>query len=207
MLDTSAISPCLNLGSSTGHFRSVVQPHIDRYIFEPMRQRGIRVVHSDIKQGPGIELSGNIYEPNTQAAIRDIAPSLILCCNLFEHVTDRRALADVLATLLNPGGLLLVTVPRSYPIHYDPIDTYFRPSPEEIFSMFPSFEPLLGETVSDTTFLPDLIARFGLKGTLKYFARSLFLWRGRRHLVSHFHGYLWLLRPYVQSIALMRKAW
>lgn len=204
-LDSSAISPCLNLGSSTGHFRTVVQPHIDRYIFAPLRRRGTRVVHSDIKKSEGVDLSGDIYDARTLAAIREIAPSLVLCCNMFEHVEDREALAARISDMLRPGGLLLVTVPRSYPVHYDPIDTYFRPTPGQIVAMFPRFELLQGGTVKDMTFLQDLIWKLGAAGTFRYFIRSFLLWRGRRHIVSHFHGYLWLFRPYVQSYALMCK--
>ncbi len=38
--------------------------------------------------------------------------------------------------LLDEGGLVFVTVPFSYPHHADPIDTMYRPSPEEIAQLF-----------------------------------------------------------------------
>jgi SAM-dependent methyltransferase len=208
-LAESEISPCLNLGSSTGEFRTVIQPHIDEHLFAPLRERRIRVVHSDIKQEDGVDLPGDIYDPATLAAIHDLTPAMVLCCNMFEHVTDRDALARRISEMLRPGGLLIVTVPRSYPIHYDPIDTYFRPTPEEIHQLFPQFELIEGGTVSDMTYLQDLHWQLGLIGTLRHFAKSVvktvMFWKGRRHLVGHFHSYLWLFRRYVQSYALMRK--
>ena len=38
--------------------------------------------------------------------------------------------------LLPQGGLFFVTVPYSYHYHADPIDTMYRPSPEELASLF-----------------------------------------------------------------------
>ncbi|MGQ0741110.1 MAG: DUF4142 domain-containing protein [Alphaproteobacteria bacterium] len=63
--DGKAISPCLNLGSSTGTFRTQEQRHIEQYIFAPLRERGVRIVHADIKEDEGVDLAGDIYDPTT----------------------------------------------------------------------------------------------------------------------------------------------
>lgn len=208
-LGKAAVSPCVNLGSSTGIFRRQVQPHIDQYIFAPLRNKGVQIVHVDIKHGDGVDLAGDIFDARTVSAISRITPSCILCCNMFEHVVDKAGLADVIAGLLSRGGLLMVTVPRSYPIHYDPIDTYFRPYPEEILKLFPEFDLIEGGIISDSTYLQELVAKEGLAGTCKQFARSVIkffmLWRGKRHWIGHFHRYFWLFRPYRVSYALMQK--
>ena len=64
----------------------------------------------------------------------------VLCLNVFEHVTDRTALADSLVASLPPGGLLVVTVPKRYPYHADPIDTLFRPTSTELAALFTGVE-------------------------------------------------------------------
>ena len=56
----------------------------------------------------------------------------VLCCNILEHVADREAFARVCDQILSPGGTIVVSVPQSYPLHMDPIDTYYRPMPAEI---------------------------------------------------------------------------
>jgi SAM-dependent methyltransferase len=207
--DTNAISPCLNLGSSTGTFRTEEQRHIDQHIFAPLRERGVRVVHVDIKEAAGVDLAGNIYDAATMEAILALSPRCVLCCNMFEHVTDRQALAARISHMLAPDGLLVVTVPYSYPIHYDPIDTYFRPSPDEIVGMFPDFQVLKEGVVSDSTYFQDLLRTEGIGGTLVQFTKSavklFMIWRGLRFWKGHFHRYLWLFRPYQVSWVLMRK--
>lgn len=136
--NAGAISPCLNLGSSIGRFRTEEQPHIDQFIFAPLRDSGIQVIDADIKEAEGVDLVGDIYDPATIDAIHELSPASVLCCNMFEHVMNRQALASCISLMLQPGGLLIVTVPFSYPIHYDPIDTNFRPSPSEIHGLFPA---------------------------------------------------------------------
>ncbi|MFN3933042.1 MAG: class I SAM-dependent methyltransferase [Parvibaculum sp.] len=208
-MDRNEISPFLNLGSSTAAFRSTQKPHIDRYIFRPLAERGIQGRHADIKADEGVDIVGDIYDPATMKRIHEVAPKLVLCCNMFEHVTDREALARRLDEMLAPGGHLLVTVPYSYPIHYDPIDTYFRPSPDELTALFPNFTTVEAGIWPDTTYLHDLLAERGPGGTLKHMARSAaklpMIWRGMHWWKGHFHRYLWLFRPYKVTAVLLRK--
>ena len=52
-----------------------------------------------------------------------------------EHVTDPELVRARLRELTAPAGLLVITVPRVYPYHPDPIDTMFRPNDEELRSL------------------------------------------------------------------------
>ena len=54
------ISPLLNLGSSTGHFRRVTKPHIEALLFAPLRRAGVEVVHCDIKRDEGVDLVADV---------------------------------------------------------------------------------------------------------------------------------------------------
>ncbi len=198
-LPDDAISPCLNVGSSTAHFRKVAQPHIDRYIFGPLTSRGVKVVHTDLKVAEGVDIAGNIYSRDVIDKIAACHPQLILCCNMFEHVEDRPALAAALAALVPVNGRLIVTVPYSYPFHPDPIDTYFRPEPEGIAEMFEAFELETSKIIADVSYGHDLLAEKGFAGTLKHFLRSavksVMVLQGRTGQTAHFHRYLWLWKP------------
>src|SRR5262245_58429456 len=55
-LPNDAVGPCLNVGSSTRHFREVEQPHVDRLVFAPLAQRGIEVTHADLKPAEGVDI-------------------------------------------------------------------------------------------------------------------------------------------------------
>ena len=145
LLEQRAVSPLLNLGSSTRAFREATKPHIQRELFGPLAAAGVAVVHSDLKQADGVDVAGDILDP---AVLRDLKARgfrCVLCANLLEHVRDRAAVAAACEEIVGPGGLILATVPSSYPYHADPIDTGFRPSPAELAGLFRRSEPLLAE--------------------------------------------------------------
>lgn len=126
--------PVLNLGSSTKEFREVVKPHIDNNLFKPLKKKGINVVHSDLKSASGVDISGSIFDKETQGKLKDVKPSVIMLCNLLEHLEPEQlhSIPSVINEIAPPGGYVIVSVPYSYPLHYDPIDNYFRPSPEKL---------------------------------------------------------------------------
>jgi len=201
-----ALEPVIELGSSTHHFRTVMQPHVDATIHAPLRERGVRVVHSDLKAAEGVDVSGDFYDPRVRAALKAVGAKTVLCCNMFEHVTDRGNLAAVCDDILQPGGLLVVTVPHSYPIHLDPIDTYFRPAPEEIAALFPTYAMVSSRVVSSDTFLQEFLASPEKLGLLRNIVTGLLTpWRGRQRTLSRVHRVLWLLRPYQVAGVVLRK--
>lgn len=132
--------PLLNVGSSTGAFRTQVQPYIDDLIFRPLRERGGKVVHLDIKPAEGVDMVGDLVDPKFLAEIAKLKVRSIMVSNLFEHVSDRAAICDVLMKILPSDGYLIVSGPRDYPYHADPIDTMFRPSVREMHEHFPGTE-------------------------------------------------------------------
>lgn len=210
-LSLEQVSPLINLGSSTREFRERHQPHIERCIFAPLAQRGVRVVHADLKQDDGVDIVGDVYDPAFQKQVRAIAPRLILCCNLLEHVLDRPRFAEACRSLLPPGGHLLLSVPFSFPYHMDPIDTLYRPSPAELSALFPGFETLdSGVVVEDASYFTELRDRrwnapdlFDL--VVVGSVRFLVPWWRFPRWKHRFHPILWLWRPYKVTYALFRK--
>jgi SAM-dependent methyltransferase len=130
------LSPVLNLGSGSRHFRETQQPHIHALIFAPLEARGVRVIHSDLSKGAGVDISGDIYDDAVLARLKNLKPRSVICTHMLEHVEDRERLAARLLELLPPDGLFFVTVPSSYHEHHNPIDTMYRPTPEQLASLF-----------------------------------------------------------------------
>jgi hypothetical protein len=120
-------------------FSILVVLHINsaRLIFAPLRAKNIKIIHSDIKKDEGIELVGDILDPRFAREVKNKNVKLILCSNMLEHVVNLKEMAAAISKLLPENGLLIVTVPHQYPLHMDPIDTGFRPSPSEICDLFP----------------------------------------------------------------------
>jgi sugar phosphate isomerase/epimerase len=141
------LSPLLNLGSSTALVRKSIQPWIERELFTPLRDRGLTIVHVDQRNGPGIDIRADLTDPADIARLRGLGARALFCCNLLEHVVEREALARHCLELLPQGGLAFVTAPYSYPYHRDPIDTMYRPSPEELAELFAGARLLRGEIV------------------------------------------------------------
>ena len=141
------LSPLLNVGSSTRHFREVEQPWTEHRLFAPLRSRGVEIIHLDAKLGDGVDISADILNPADLPRIKAFHPKSILCCNILEHVEDPKKLAQRCLDIVGPGGLIFVTVPFSYPHHRDPIDTLFRPSPESLSALFRPAAMAKGEII------------------------------------------------------------
>jgi hypothetical protein len=129
--------PLLNIGSSTLEFRTVTQPYIDHNIFTPLRKRGGTVYHADIKAAPGVDLVGDLLDPVFLAELSKLQIRSAMISNLFEHVTIRQQICDVVMKIVPSDGYIFVSGPHRYPYHADPIDTMFRPSIEEMHAHFP----------------------------------------------------------------------
>ena len=132
-----ALFPLLNVGSSTLEFRVLTQPYIDQNIFAPLRARGGKIYHLDLKRAPGVDIVGNLLDPVLLDRITNMQIRAVMISNLLEHVTDRQRLCDAVMKILPAGGYLFVTGPYDYPYHSDPIDTMFRPTIAEMHAHFP----------------------------------------------------------------------
>lgn len=201
------ISPVLELGAATRHYRTVISPHIDRHLHAPLRERGAHIVCSDIKEGDGVDVWGDIYDPEVRKQLRAVGAKTLLCCNMFEHVVDRPRLAGICDDLLEPGGLLVVTVPHSYPYHRDPIDTYFRPTPGEIAAMFPDYGMVRAEIIESTTWLDDVFRTEPrpVWAVTKKLIGTAIMAGGLDDTKARAHCLLWSFRPYKVSAAILRK--
>ena len=206
LLAREGISPLLNLGSSTRHFREVAQPHVERELFGPLRAAGVAIVHGDLKAAVGVDHAGDILDP---AVRRDLAArgfKCLLLSNLLEHVRDRAAVTAACEEIVGPGGLILATVPSSYPYHADPIDTLYRPAPAELAALFTGSRALIAEEVVGGTYRDELKGR-GVRAPVEL-ART-FLWAlialaRPKSFAARAHRWFWYSRPHRVAVALVR---
>jgi hypothetical protein len=190
-LEPATIFPLLDVGSSTEKFRSHEQPWIDEAIFSPARSAGRTVLHLDAKAAPGVDIVADLEDPATVRAMKAHGFKSVLCSNLLEHVLDRQKVARTLLELVPAeGGILIVSCPYRYPYHPDPIDSMFRPTPEELADLFPGTRIQRQAIVCDGTY-GDQIRRAPV-AFLKLLVRLLLpfykpsLWRrGWTHLIDH----------------------
>jgi hypothetical protein len=210
-LATEAMNPCLNIGSSTAHYRTVEQPHVNAHVFQPLRERGVRIINLDMKEDEGVDLVGDVLDPAFQAKLATFHPRLVMCTNLLEHLTDPIAFSHACAGIVEPGGFLLVSGPYGYPYHPDPIDTLYRPGPDEIRRLFPGFTCLHEAIVPDGTYLDDLLGQNTPRQLTRLIASHVLkfpylLLTDLERFKNRYHRYLWLFRQYEFSIVLLHRS-
>ncbi len=164
------LSPMLSVGSGTKAFRAAFQPWIESDVYGPLGERGVTVLHHEMFAAPGVDVVGDLGDPDVRDHLRQLGVRSVMCLNVFEHVLDREGLADALVGCLPRGGIAVVTVPRRFPYHADPIDTLFRPTAEELGRLFRGIELVDTGTVKCESLLSHWLSKPGkLKAVRKAF--------------------------------------
>jgi len=198
------LSPLLNLGSSTRHFRTVEQPHIQRLVFGPLEMRGVRVIHSDLKVAEGVDIGGNIFDEAVFAKLKAMAPRAVVCTHMFEHVRVRQELTRCILDLLSEGGHIFITVPSSYHEHHDPIDTMFRPTPDELADLFKGQEILEKKELTGETYRAH-VRRRPITIFFRHFTRFFVPFLGWRAWKRSMGKLYWLFNSYKVSAVVGKK--
>lgn len=143
-LGISKNTTVLDIGSNTLMYRKIVQPYIDRNVFEPLRRKGCEIFYADKKNIEGVDIVFDIEKESINDKF-----DIVLCNNLLEHVNDIKRVSEKIMQLVKKGGYLLVSVPFLFPLHYDPIDNGFRPSAKELANLFPNQKIIKAEIIKD----------------------------------------------------------
>jgi hypothetical protein len=164
------------------------------------------VVHADLRADEGVDIAGDMFDPDVQARLRKLRPQVVLACNIMEHLPrkQREAFAAVIDALLPAGGFLVVTVPYSYPYHADPIDTLYRPSPDQLCSYFQGYEVVEARFIKSESYGDEFLAG-GTARMLRRLLRMLFPFVRPKRWLSHAHRMLWLFRQYEITGVVLRK--
>jgi hypothetical protein len=209
-LQRSDLFPLLNIGSHTADFRRRGQPWIERQVFNPLRQRGGEIVHTDIRAAEGVDIVGDLLDPDFRAVLRQRQFRSIMFCNVLEHVSDRVGISTVVSDVVEPGGYLFVSAPHSFPYHPDPIDTMFRPGVSELAALFPETEMVAGAVVACGNLTTYALARFW-PNPFGFLRRALVsTGRKSQHEPAQKHGgkvalLPWLVRSFAITCLVLRK--
>ena len=198
------LSPIVNIGSSTAHFRTVEQPFIEELIFAPLAARGVKVIHVDLKAGDGVDISTDIFDNTGLDEVRKRAPKSVICTHMFEHVLSREDLAARLMMLLPINGLFFVTVPSSYHQHNDPIDTMFRPTPDELAALFTGQSIVEKKSLAGDSYWMH-VRRRPVTLFLRHFFRFFVPFLGWTKWKRSMGKLYWLYNPYRVSAIAGRK--
>jgi hypothetical protein len=129
-------SKLVNIGSSTGEFRTVTQPYIQKHLFSTFPGE---IIHVDLKESEGVDLCADFMTDQGLNGLKSLAPDIVLASNLLEHVENPLDGLSRLGSLVAPGNLLVVCGPTRYPHHPDPIDNGFRPTSDFLPEQLPEF--------------------------------------------------------------------
>jgi hypothetical protein len=147
-LPLSGLDPLLSLGSGGADFRDDKQPWIAETVYAPLEQRGIRIVHHEFNAGEGVDVAGDLADPGFLESLGELGTKAVICCNVLEHLADREPLLKAFENLVMPSAHLVLTVPRRFPYHADPIDTMYRPSVSDLSAALPGFMLVSGGEVA-----------------------------------------------------------
>jgi hypothetical protein len=203
--DPDRCFPLLNMGSSDADLLRRTQPWVEDLIFARARAQGRAILNVDLKAAPGVDLVGDITDKAFQAALRKGGCRSVMCTNVLEHIPeDRRpALISALGDLVAPGAFLFLSVPKDYPLHYDPIDTLYRPSPQELAALFPAFRVVQAEEVRSGTYY-DSLGRNPLRLGIRMARLLLPMINPRGHEVVRAHM-RWINRRFSASCLVLEK--
>src|SRR5262245_48357429 len=90
LLPSDQLFPLWNVGSSTEDYRTMMQPWIDQNIFAPIRKRGGKVYHLDMKQARGVDIVGDLLDREFLDRIAQMRVKSIMASSLFQYVTNRQ---------------------------------------------------------------------------------------------------------------------
>lgn len=143
-------SVVLNFGSQTLKYNNDSKHLID-YVVNPIQQK-CKLHNLDLQNDPGIDYCGDILDDKFFDELSAIMFDGVLLCNVLEHDTDIKSIAQRVGKLIKPGGFLIFSGPYKYPVHYDPIDNGFRPEIQEVGNLFDGYKIVNAEIITDFTY-------------------------------------------------------
>jgi len=188
--------PLLNVGSSVNATNDAKNPWIRAKIFGRAENQGLKVINVDIKHGDGVDVVADISDSSCLEILAPFKYRAILCSNVMEHVPEslREKFAENLQDLVRPGEKLILTVPYEYPLHPDPIDTGFRPQPQELVAMFPQLTVQSQQLIESGNWY-DLLGRRPFSVLVRLIRLLLPFYHPRGWLLIARH-FPWLFKPF-----------
>ena len=150
----SAYRNIINLGSGNVEQLMKTKPWVSKNVFDLLKKQKAKILHVDAENFPGVDIVQDLSQPNSLSFCDKLEGSkLFILANVLEHI-PKKAHAELLNKIyskMKSNDGLIITVPYDYPYHADPIDTMYRPSPNELNQLLP-LTWLEGEIVSAGSF-------------------------------------------------------
>lgn len=185
----------------------MIQPHVDSNVLAPLRARGGTILHLDLKPATGVDIVGDLLDPDFLGTLERRGVRSVLVSNLLHHLPDRAPLVASLLRLVRPGGYIIVSGPYRYPRNYDPIDTMFRPTPEQVAELFPGTDMVAGTIIDSATIFTWNSVERGGRSLPRTIARLCVPFRKPRewfHLIRQVHYIVKPIKAF--GVVLRRKA-
>jgi hypothetical protein len=205
------VAPCyrsaVNLGSGNVEQLRLKKHWVDQNIFVYLSSVGTSVVHCDVFAYPGVDLVVDLTQETLTSAIRVDGPKLVLLNNVLEHLPGRlrQRVCDNVSNFLDVDDRLIVSVPYKYPFHPDPIDTMFRPSPQQIGTLFPSLQMRKYLILRSGSFRDEWLSMSPFKRFRKLI-NPLFVFRRPSRYLSDLHRLAFLFQDYQISLVEFSKS-
>ena len=168
-LDLPPQAKILNFGSQNLKTLKKKQPYVLDNIHYTTSMRSWQMLNFDLFPGEGVDISGNVLEQATFSHLVEYRFDGLYLFNVLEHVNDVGEICKRIQDLLPSGAYLLVSVPFEFPVHNDPIDNRFRPTPAQLAECFERCILIQSETVTDKDWLSCLSGDWQM--ALKYLVR------------------------------------
>jgi SAM-dependent methyltransferase len=115
IVDKVLAGPVLELGTGYGGSTSR----------DVCKAAGLAYVGTDLTAGPGVDYPADFEKAEDMNVFRTVGPfGSVLALNVLEHTFDPIRILDNAATLLRPGGTLVVLVPAVWSLHNYPMDAW-----------------------------------------------------------------------------------
>ena len=200
-------SPVIMMGSNKKLNGPKGQSFIYEYLIQPLQNEGVKFFHTDMDITPGddvfLDVSGDFFEDEVMESLISLNANTVICANILEHVRDPELFIKRVFEIIPSGGMAIFSVPSSFPYHLAPIDTYFRPTPNELSALCKNNEVLFSEEILCGSFAthiyekPQIIIRYLLQIAL------FFINPGRA--LGALHRFLWLFKDFKVSVVLVKK--
>ena len=136
----SAYRNIINLGSGNVEQLMKTKPWVSKNVFDLLKKQKAKILHVDAENFPGVDIVQDLSQPNSLSFCDRLEGSkLFILANVLEHI-PKKAHAELLNKIyskMKSNDGLIITVPYDYPYHADPIDTMYRPSPNELKKLLP----------------------------------------------------------------------
>ena len=182
----------INLGSGNVEQLMKTKPWVSKNVFDLLKKQRAKILHVDTENFPGVGIVQDLSQPNSLSFCDKLEGSkLFILANVLEHI-PKKAHAELLNKIyskMKSKDGLIITVPYDYPYHADPIDTMYRPSPNELKKLLP-LKWLEGEILSAGSYKEEFRQMNTLKKIRKLLKPFWIFQKPTKWLESHRLFYL-----------------